>query len=261
MVSALFFIGKNFDNYNKILLPLGHCFTLTNAFMDLILTADQISTLAQAGVIPKGTSPAQVAVFAETCRQHGLSPFKKEIYLVGYGGNYSVIVGIDGLRMKAARTGQLAGCDAPQFNLSADGSYLTAADLDGKMPATCSVTVYRAVGGIRAPFTATVAFNEFCPIKPSNKWMSMPLQMIAKVAEAFALRKGFADALAGLSIEEEGPAIADLNASKALPDGLEDALAKCKTIDDLQVLYNAKPEHAKHMKLFTARKNQIQNGQ
>ena len=229
--------------------------------MDLALTGDQIATLAQAGVIPKGTPPAQVAVFAETCRQHGLSPFKKEIYLVGYGGNYSVIVGIDGLRMKAARTGQLAGCDAPQFNLSSDGSYLTAADLGDKMPHTCSVTVYRAVSGIRAPFTATVVFNEFCPIKPSSKWATMPIQMIAKVAEAFALRKGFADALAGLSIEEEGPAIAGNTwQSPDEPQDLQARINACTTAEQLRDLYNADPAHSKHMKLFTQRKLELQHG-
>ena len=240
-------------------MPLFH---LNKRIMDLALTADQISTLAQAGVIPKGTPPAQVAVFAETCRQHGLSPFKKEIYLVGYGGNYSVIVGIDGLRMKAARTGQLAGCDAPQFNLSADGSYLTAADLGDKMPHTCSVTVYRAVSGIRAPFTATVVFNEFCPIKPSNKWQSMPIQMIAKVAEAFALRKGFADALAGLSIEEEGPAIANVNGAPELADGkdLDLLVKKCETIEELIALYNSNSAYRKFSSLFSNRKKEIQDG-
>ena len=48
------------------------------------VTPAQIETLAQAGVIPANTPPAQVEVFAESCRQHGLSPFKKEIYPVSY---------------------------------------------------------------------------------------------------------------------------------------------------------------------------------
>jgi phage recombination protein Bet len=228
----------------------------------LELSGDQIATLTQAGIIPAGTPPAQVSVFAETCRQHSLSPFKKEIYLVGYGGKYSVIIGIDGLRVKAARTGQLAGCDAPRFNESADGSYMTAADLKGAMPATCTVTVYRIVSGHRVPFTATVTFNEFCPIKPTGKWQTMPLQMIAKVAEAFALRKGFADEVSGLGIEEEQAAYADTQIGpKGIDVGtLQAKLASCTTTEDLRALYVSSPAYKAHAQLFTNRKSEIENG-
>jgi phage recombination protein Bet len=230
----------------------------------LELSGDQIATLTQAGIIPAGTPPAQVSVFAETCRQHSLSPFKKEIYLVGYAGKYSTIIGIDGLRVKAARTGQLAGCDAPRFNESADGSYMAAADLKGAMPATCTVTVYRIVSGHRVPFTATVSFNEFCPIKPlpSSKWITMPLQMIAKVAEAFALRKGFADEVSGLGIEEEQAAYTDTQIG---PKGIDTTtlaskLAACTTTEDLRALYVSSPAYKAHAQLFTQRKNDIENG-
>ena len=230
--------------------------------MHLELSGDQIATLTQAGIIPPGTPPPQVAVFAETCRQHGLSPFKKEIYLVGYGGKYSTIIGIDGLRVKAARTGQLAGCDAPRFNESADGCYMTASDLKGAMPTTCTVTVYRIVSGHRVPFTATVTFNEFCPIKPTGKWQAMPLQMIAKVAEAFALRKGFADEVAGLGIEEEQAAYTDTQVGpKGIDTGtLQAKLASCTTTEDLRKLYTSSPAYKAHAQLFTQRKNEIENG-
>jgi hypothetical protein len=35
-------------------------------------------------------------------KQLGADPFKKEIYLVRYGDKYHTIVGIDGMRAKAA---------------------------------------------------------------------------------------------------------------------------------------------------------------
>ena len=53
------------------------------------ITADQLKTLEQAGIIPSNTPPAQVAVFAQICKEKGLSPFSKEAHLVGYGGNNS----------------------------------------------------------------------------------------------------------------------------------------------------------------------------
>jgi phage recombination protein Bet len=230
----------------------------------LELSGDQIATLIKAGIIPDGTPPAQVSLFAETCRQHGLSPFKKEIYLAKYKEKYTIMVGIDGLRVKAARTGQLAGCDAPIFNLSADGSYMTAADLKGQMPATCTVTVYRIVSGHRVPFTATVAFNEFCPINPLpiSKWLTMPLQMIGKTTEAFALRKGFADEVSGLGIEEEQAAYTDTQIGpKGIDTGaLQAKLAACTTTEDLRALYVSSPAYKAHAQLFTQRKNDIENG-
>ena len=107
------------------------------------ITAAQIDTLAQASVIPAGLPKPILQVFMETCRQHGLSPFKKEIYLVKYGGQYSVIVGIDGMRVKAARTGQHAGRDDAKFDLMPDGSFKTAAQLAAakQKPLSCTVTI------------------------------------------------------------------------------------------------------------------------
>jgi len=179
------------------------------------LTAQQIQTLADAGVIPKGTPPAIVSVFATMCAQHGLSPFKREIYLVQYGSKYSYIVGIDGMRAKAARSGLLAGKDDVKFDLQPDGSFKTAAQLvaEKKMPTTASVTVYKLVGGLRCPFSKTVVFREYCPATPAQKWASMPFNMIEKCAEAAALRAAFADETAGLHIEEERAAIQDVTVS------------------------------------------------
>jgi hypothetical protein len=61
---------------------------------------------------------------------------------------------------------------------------------------------------MRVGFTHTAVFSEFNGGK--QKWLTMPFQMIAKVAEAFAIRKGFSDEVSGLSIDEEVVAIQDL---------------------------------------------------
>lgn len=173
------------------------------------LTDEQIKTLAQAAVIPDNTPAAIVQVFAQTCREHGLSPFKKEIYLVQYGGKYSTIVGIDGMRAKASRSACFAGRDDAKFNVQPDGSFLTSAQLASRkeMPLTCTVTVWKVVGGMRCPFTKTVAFAEYCPPNRGGKWGAMPYNMIEKCAEAAVLRMAFADETAGLLIEEEQHAI------------------------------------------------------
>lgn len=174
------------------------------------LTDAQIDTLAKSGVIPPNTPPETVALFAETCRQHDLSPFKKELYLLKYGNQYATIIGIDGLRAKAAKTGQIGGVSDTEYNRQSDGSFLTAAEIkqSGKNPVTATVTVYRIICGHRVPFTHTAVFSEFYG-SGSGKSQSMPCQMISKVAEAHAWKKGFSDQLAGLHIEEEAQVFRD----------------------------------------------------
>lgn len=180
------------------------------------LTDEMVATLIQAGVIPIGTPMPQIKVFAQFCKDKGLSPFAKEVYLLGFGGVYSRIVGIDGFRKIAARTGQLAGCDDVKFDIKSDGSWLTANELIEKkqqFPKTATITVWRIVAGMRVGFTHTAVFSEFTTGK--QKWITMSFQMISKVAETFAIRKGFSDETSGLSIEEEIGAIQDLQAIDA----------------------------------------------
>jgi phage recombination protein Bet len=169
------------------------------------MTKQDIQTLQKAGIIPANTPTEQIYVFAAICREQGLSPFSKEIYLVGYKGKYTPITGINGLRKKAIETGLHAGCSQPMFDMMPDGSFKTAAQYNkGQKPNTCTIVIYKVVGGFRCPFESTVVFSEFAGF---GKWSSMPFQMIAKVAEAHAIRKAFA--ITGVFIEEETDAIND----------------------------------------------------
>ena len=181
------------------------------------LTDEDIKTLIQAGIVPDGTPRSQIAVFAKICKEKGLSPFSKEIYLVGYNGKYSCITGIDGFRKIAAESGQHAGTENILFDLKADGTFKTAMDIPSNgTPITATCTVYRIVNGVRVPFTHTAVFKEFST--GLQKWKTMPFQMIGKVAEAFALRKGFADRLSGIFVEEEKGAIEGVKEIIILPE-------------------------------------------
>jgi phage recombination protein Bet len=168
----------------------------------------QIETLVQAGVIPKETPPAQIKIFSNVCENLQLNPFTKEIYLVGYKGKYSVITSINGFRKIASRTGEYAGSEDPKYNLKSDGSFKTAAELieEQKKPSTCTVTVYRIISGIRCPYTHTAVFKEF-EGGSYSMWPKMPFQMIAKVAESFALRKAFGGEFEGIYTDDEIPAL------------------------------------------------------
>lgn len=101
----------------------------------------------------------------------------------------------------------------------------------------------------------------------------MPFQMIAKVAEAFALRKGFSDRLTGLSIEEEAAAYegTTIQAAETRPElavdveALKDKLSNIYHIDVLTTFYQENPAHKEFATFFTERKNEIlelvKNGQ
>jgi len=246
---------------------------MNNSITKSELSQADLDTLAKAGVIPVGTPAPILSVFAVTCAQHGLSPFKKEIYLVSYGGKYSTIVGIDGLRAKADRTGQLAGRDDVKFNVMPDGSFKTASQLidEKQKPKTATITVYRIVSGMRVPFTKTVLFSEYCPANASNKWASMPFNMIEKCAEAAALRMGFASETAGLHIEEESAAIQDVTIQAAEkkpsaaidPQELEAKLLAIEAENEQDLakklldLYKQEPGYKDFAQMFTDRKNAV----
>lgn len=240
------------------------------------ISNDHLNTLIQAGVVPKGTPKPQVEVFAQICAEKGISPFSKEIYLTSYRNNstgettYTPITGINGFRRIACETGQFAGKEDPKYDLDSSGSFKTAADLikEGKNPTTCTMTVYRVIGGVRCPFTHTVVFREFAG---TGKWKTMPFQMISKVAEAFALRMGFSDRLTGLSIPEEQAAFEDGQAKpevytkeglKSIAAEVKEKISKITKLEVLRAYYESNEAFRDQeiTDLFTERKNQISNG-
>lgn len=186
---------------------------MSNEVQARTLTNEDLATLEKAGVIPPNSDPAQVGVFSRVCKEKSLSPFSKQIHLTRYntkdGPKYTIIVGIDGYRSIASRTGLHAGTDDAKFDLLPDGSFKTAAQLatERRLPVSATVTAWKVVANQRVSFTHTAVFAEFST--GQQKWQSMPIQMIAKCAEAFALKKGWPDELSGLHVEEEIGAFED----------------------------------------------------
>lgn len=228
---------------------------------------EYINTLVQAQIIPAGTPPAIIKVFSEICNVHNLSPAKKEIFLLPYNVRindkwevrYATIIGRDGLRIKAQRTGNLAGIDQPVY----DDNKTIAMFQPGELPLSCAVTVYRLVSGQRCAFTASVRFSEFSSGK--QKWSSMPFHMIAKVAECHALKMAFGEETAGLNIEEEIPAFENVTIeSQEQPiESISHSINKVENIDQLKCIYEdlkrnnqLNPEISK---LLTDRKKEIQS--
>jgi len=105
---------------------------------------------------------------------------------------------IDGFRAVAERSKQLAGIDDAIYDSGKEHK------VEPVNPTTATVTVYRVVSGLRVPFTATARWKEYKPAdKQDFMWRKMPYLMLAKCAEALALRKAFPLDLSGIRTDEE----------------------------------------------------------
>lgn len=162
-------------------------------------TQTQVAALRQLG-LDKAGDP-DLAVFFHTCVRTGLDPFRKQIYMIGRWDSraqrerYTIQTGIDGYRVIANRTGVYAGSDETWQNGS-----------DGR-PIAATVTVRKIVAGVPFDFAATAHWDEYVQTtkdgKPAGLWAKMPHRMLAKCAEALALRKAFPEDLAGIYTDEE----------------------------------------------------------
>lgn len=170
------------------------------------LSAKDIDILVTVGALPKDCPPDVVSFFARACAESRLSPFKRQIHIIKRwsknGDRYTIQTGIDGYRAIANRTGQYAGNDDYRFDDSKSEYEMIQAHRRG--PTTATSTVYRVVGGIRCPFSATARWEEYCPEeKQAFMWNKMPFLMLGKCAEALALRKAFPEELGGIYTDEE----------------------------------------------------------
>ena len=131
----------------------------------------------------------ELQLFALVSARSGLDPFARQIYAVKRQGRMTIQTGIDGYRSIAARTGEYDGQDEPTY-----GPNCACDRLPKPHPESATVRVYRK--GMGRPVGATAFWHEYVPEPgPSGRgdtmWKRMPHVMVAKVAEALALRKAF----------------------------------------------------------------------
>lgn len=156
------------------------------------------------GGAPKETA----AAFIQVARKRRLSPEEKQIYLIKRADKWSVETSIDGYRLIADRSEAYAGSDMAIFGPTVDGH-----------PESAMVTVYKIVQGQRVPFSAIAYWDEFAPVgNQAFMWAKMPRHMLAKVAEAHALRKAFPADLSGIYVAEEMHQAEDVTRSATVRD-------------------------------------------
>lgn len=173
-------------------------------------TEQQAAVLQQSG-IDNQVVPAELSAFLHLCQRTRLDPFSRQIYLIGRWDNkqqrkvYTPQTSIDGYRVIAHRAAAEAG-----HALGYEDTLWCAKDgrwqdvwLSDTPPAAAKVTVIR--NGMR--FSAVAQYSEYVQTKkggePTGLWVKMPATMVAKCAEALALRKAFPHDLAGVYTAEE----------------------------------------------------------
>lgn len=177
--------------------------SLTTTSRGVSLSKEDIQTLVSASIIPRDTPEGTIRMFGRFCAESNLSPFKRQVHLIKRGDRFTIQTGIDGYRSIADRTGRYAGNDDYLFDEGLT-EYQHIVQKKGTHPVTATATVYKLVGNIRVPFTATARWEEYCPQKgQAFMWEKMPYLMIGKTAESLALRKAFPDELGGVYTDEE----------------------------------------------------------
>lgn len=177
--------------------------TLTLAADQDFWNDKQLAALRQLGV--DRASNGDLAVFMHVAQRTGLDPFAKQIYLVERQGKQTIQTGIDGFRLVARRAVDAAG---ESLSISGgewcgeDGSWRDVWLAPGP-PAAARVIVRR--GGHE--FVGVALFREYAQTKRDGnlnaQWTGRPAGMLAKCAEALALRKAFPMDLAGVYTDDE----------------------------------------------------------
>jgi len=163
--------------------------------------------------VAKGATNDELKLFLHVCQKTGLDPFTRQIYCIERKFYENKIekrkmetqISIDGQRVVAERSGKYQGQVGP-FWCGEDGVWKDSW-LAKEFPAAAKVGVLKA--GFKEPLYAVAHFCEYAGRKKdgdlTKMWAEKSALMIAKVAEALALRKAFPQDLSGLYTSEEMP--------------------------------------------------------
>lgn len=170
--------------------------------------------------ICKGATNDELKWFLYQAARARLDPFARQIYWIKRrDGSAFTLTAIDGFRLIAQRSGSYAGQVGPEW-CNANGSWNNIWLEDGA-PFAARVGALRKENPDK-PFWGVARFASYAPKGKDGKlygnWVQMPDVMIAKCAEALALRKAFPQELSGLySGDEMQQALPD--ADRELLDG------------------------------------------
>ncbi len=220
-----------------------------NDLVQINYTASQMALIRQ--TVAKDCNSQEFDLFIEMCKHQGLDPFKKQIYAFVFkktkkskvDGKWTEteerqltpVTSIDGYRSKAARCGDYRSDDQEPIYEYAE---------EAKNPDSNPLGIVKAI--VKAfkfgpdkkwyPCVGVAYWDEIAPIVEDGKWSDgeftgngkmiidkrkpnwkkMSRTMIAKCAEAQALRKGWPEEMSGLHVQEEMDKLyVDMSATEA----------------------------------------------
>ena len=162
-----------------------------------------------------GAPHAVIRSYFHVCQTTGLDPFKRQIHLIERSGKFTPQTSIDGFRMIRDRArvfdgGVVEWCGP-------DGVWRDVW-LGDQYPAAARYTLYRKDQS--RPVVATALWGAYVQTKRDGSvtqmWARMGAHMLAKVAEALAIRMAFPDDTGGLYTDDE-MGQAELDAPSAAP--------------------------------------------
>lgn len=205
---------------------MGHLVSITDKFR-----GPQVALIQR---MNPDCSPDEFNQFMHVSASLGLDPLRKQIYAFVFNKDnaerrrMSIIVGIDGFRAVAKRSGQYRPDDkAPRFTFDPEIAKNNP-DTNPLGLVSVEVTVYQHAQGQWWPVTAIAFWDEFAPLvedgsweendrgkryfkgngkwrldPKKDNWRKMPRVMLAKCAEAQAIRRAWPEELSAVYSDEE----------------------------------------------------------
>lgn len=162
-----------------------------------MLTREQVDLLKR--TVAKESTDDEFSLFLQYCKSTGLNPFARQIFAIKRKDTLCIQTSIDGLRIVAERTGKYVG-QTPTLWCGSNGVWRDIW-LETLPPTAAKVGILRK--DFKEPIYSIALWKEFHQETNKMFWSKMPSHMLAKCAEALALRKAFPMELSGVYSQDE----------------------------------------------------------